>query len=341
VGLGLLRLVIQTGLCVLLLIPMKMGIEGVMLAGSITTLLCAFVCCLYLFARFGFGFDPRNFAAQVKYSFPLALSGLGTLFCHYGDRYYLQRHTSLADIGIYSLAYRIGMLVSMMHGPFLFYWMGDVYRIADLENGKAVTVRVFRYVTIYLVAVAVSLSLFTRPMLTILATPAYYGAAVFAPWLLLAYTMRGMADQVRTVFSTRARTWEYTLVSVATVATALVTYGTLIPRYGVAGAVAATVSIFLVMFLVSLWRAQAVDRHDFEWGRVLILFVISSGVVGLRAYLHPSGLRAQLGFGIAGMLLWGLMVWQAGVITKAERQSIGCLIRKMLVLRAHSAAAER
>jgi O-antigen/teichoic acid export membrane protein len=330
VALGLVRLVLQTGLCVLLLAVMKMGVEGVMLGSTITTLVCAALSCIYLFWTVGFGFDPRGFAAQIKYSFPLALSGLGTLFAHYGDRYYLQRHVSLAEIGLYSLAYRIAMLVSVAHGPFLFYWMGDVYRIAGLEEGKSVTVRVFRFVTICLAGVAVALALFTRPVLAMMTTPDYYGAAVFAPWLLLAYVLRAMGDQIRSVFNTRARTWEHTLVSVAAVGAGVVSYGLLIPRYGAAGAVAATVLIFLSVAVVSTWRAQAVDPHDFEWGRIAVLCFVSFGVVALFSELAPAGLAAQFAAGIAGSIVWVFGIWLAGVFTAAERERIGGLVRNWI-----------
>ena len=41
--------------------------------------------------------------------FPIGLGGVAMLVIHYGDRFFLQRSASLADVGIYSLAYKLGM----------------------------------------------------------------------------------------------------------------------------------------------------------------------------------------------------------------------------------------
>src|SRR5262249_40123508 len=72
----------------------------------------------------------------IVYSVPLGFSGLGMFVLNFGDRYFLQRTVSLGEIGIYALAYKIGMLVAYLQAPFDTYWRSQMYAIMGQRSGE-------------------------------------------------------------------------------------------------------------------------------------------------------------------------------------------------------------
>ena len=81
-----------------------------------------------VFSNTRLAFDLALCRRMVAYAFPIGVGGVAMLVIHYGDRFFLQRSASLADVGIYSLAYKLGMLISYVQQPFTTYWTSQMYQ---------------------------------------------------------------------------------------------------------------------------------------------------------------------------------------------------------------------
>ena len=302
------RLAVSAGVAVSTLVFWNFGVWALLwgnFAGAAAT--AAYMAGLILF-RMKPRFDLRLFLAQAAFSAPISLAGIGMLFLHYGDRYFLQRSVTLAAIGVYALAYKIGMIVSFVHGPFVRHWTAQMYGIVERPDGDEVYVRVMTYLMFVLTLTAVALSLFSRPILTIMAPPEYHGAAAFVPWLGLAYVVRGFGDQVKSVFNIHRRTGYHLPVAAGAVAAVGVAYATLIPRFGVPGAVASTVIGFAVFAALAYSFAQRVHRYRFETWRLVKILATAAFVVALFRLAEPADFLTQVLLGWAGLATWFLLL---------------------------------
>ncbi|MCS7043497.1 MAG: oligosaccharide flippase family protein [Bryobacteraceae bacterium] len=254
----------------------------------------------------------------LAYGAPLGFSGLGMLIIHYGDRFFLRHYASLADIGVYSLAYKIGMLVTYLQTPFDIYWRAQMFQIVRHAEGERIYVRVCTYLGLVLMAFTVFLLGFSVPILNILAGPAFRSAAQFIPLIAFAYVVRTVGAHFRNAMLLEGETRQDALVVWSGSLAGLAAYALLIPKYRVWGAVLATLIAFTVMFFLGLWLAQRVRQFPIEYRR-LALLVAAAAPAALGAWLYqPAAPAAQWAFGFLLLLSFPLLLYMLGFFEKDE-----------------------
>jgi O-antigen/teichoic acid export membrane protein len=253
--------------------------------------------------RWWLRFDRALMLQFVRYSAPLGISGLSMLVINYGDRFFLQRSVSLADIGIYSLAYKLGMLVTYIQMPFDVYWRSQMFTIVREPGGGKVYVRIATYLALGLTFVVVLFALFADPVIRIMTPSAFWPAAQYVPWIAAAYVIRTVGAHFRCVFLLEGQTGKELHVTAAGAVTCLASYAVLIPRFGLAGAVASTVLGFSVMLVLGLWQAQKQRFFPFEYRRMLILAAVAACVIALFHAAQPKNIwtHAAVALAFAGM----------------------------------------
>lgn len=330
------RLVITIVFCVVLLTVYHMGPEGVLWSTAIGAFAPTVFLAVMLAWRNGLRLSLGGFWMQIKYSAPLCLSGFAITFIHYGDRFFLERAVSLSQLGLYSLAYKIGMLVSFIMTPFSLYWSAQMFHIVRGAEGDRVFVRLFTYLTLILSAAGLMVSLFAPLALRVLSTPAFQSAAVLVPFVAFAYVLRGMGDQLRSIFNLYKRTGQTSITTGAGVLTCLACYSFWIPKWGVYGALAATIAGFLVMAVANYFLTRRIKHFYFEWRRLITLLLVNVAMIAIFLAMAPTSLWLRTGFGALLMLVWILVLYMVGFFSPDEI----AWLRRRVRIPARAAAAE-
>src|SRR5262249_40434541 len=101
---------------------------GGVLGGNLTALaLVTIPLTVYCLHIYGFAFDRALFLRMVRYAVPLALSASALFVIHFGDRFILPHYRSFQELGLYAIAYKLGMLISLVHGSFHTYWSAQIF----------------------------------------------------------------------------------------------------------------------------------------------------------------------------------------------------------------------
>jgi O-antigen/teichoic acid export membrane protein len=299
------RMILAIGLNLVLLLRFSLGIRALLWSSLGTSIVMAVMLAVVVFSKMKLGFSWSVCRGMVRYAIPASLSGLGMLLIHYGDRFFLERSATLTDVGLYSVAYKMGMLVSYVQVPFDAYWNSQMYGVVRSEGGERVYIRVCTYFTLMLTGVALTISVFSRPALALLTASEYHAAAVYIPAIAAAYVLRGLGDQFRNVFFLENRTGRDAKVGVVGVIVCLLGYFFLIPRFKAWGAIAATGGAFLVMTVFSYRQAQQTRQFGYEIKR-LAKIGVSAGTSGLVCFLIPSrGITVDclVGLGCLGLFV--------------------------------------
>lgn len=325
---NLFNMVISAALNIVLLVWFRMGIAAMLWSALLASIGLSVYMAWYTLSRIHVSFDRRLLLRLVRYSMPLGVSSIAVFFIHYGDRVFLKSTVSLSELGIYSLAYKIGMFVSFMHAPFLAYWLSQVCDIARKPGGEHIYVRTYTYVTAILTFGAVLLSLFAQPALTIIAGPAFFGAAFLVPWLAAAYLVRALAAHVQSVFTVEGRPGLDARVNVVGSLVCVAGYACLIPLFKVNGAIAATLLGFLVIFGYGLWTAQRLRPFPFEFGR--LARIIGSAVLTVAAFyvIHPVNFWHQAGLAALFSIAYAVVL-VAGCLSAEERRAMVSAARSL------------
>jgi O-antigen/teichoic acid export membrane protein len=286
---SLLRLAGAITFNVVLLVVFKMGLYAMLvsnLAVSVLVFIGLAVYSMRLMKGWA-GVDVQILKKVARYSMPIGVSSIAMLLVHYGDRFFLSRYCTLAEIGVYALAYKLGMALNYLNSPFQMFWRSQVYSIVDHGDGDRIFVRVFTYLEILFVSVAFALSLFAVPLVQLLSSPGFWGAAAFVPFLVSAYAFNALEYQMQSALLVAAKTRKIMISTLTGVAVCVTGYVLLIPRFGVWGAVLATCLAFSTMFGVTFFLAQRQRHLPFSYLKIAILPVLAVALVLLRSFIQP------------------------------------------------------
>jgi len=311
VGLTVGNLTSSIVLSLVFIVGLGWGVRGMLMASLISSATLATYASWRSLAPIQLSFDGRLLWRLVRYSAPLGLSGLSVFLIHYGDRMFLRSCVSLTELGIYSLAYKIGMLIPNVHAPFLLHWNSQVCAIVQQPEGERVYARTCTYLTAALTLVVVGLSVFIQPVLKVMAGPAFFAASALVPWLAAAYLIRALGAHLQSVFIVAGRPGLEARVNTIGSLACLAAYALLIPRFKVWGAVAATLIGFTVILFCSFWEAQRVRSFRFEYGRLARIGVFAIVTVGLFYAVRPAGLWMQTALGCLFSGAFAAALWAA------------------------------
>lgn len=319
--LSLIRLLVMVVAVVTMLVKFKMGILAVLYGALIASI----VTCVYMdvtILRGRLRLDWPIVWRICRYSAPIALSAAGITIIHSGDRFFLERYATLAEVGLYGLAYKFGTLVGYIQAPFETYWDAQIFNVVRERHGEDLFVRTLTYYALALFGAAVFISLAAAPMLRLATTPTFYEAAGLVPVVAFAYAIRGPADYFRGVFAICKQPSRNVIVTAAGVAITLTAYATLIPPYRAWGAAVATAITFLGMGMVSYWQSRKARIFHFEWRRLLQIVVFSVGITTLALLYHPGTVVGQLALSLAGLVAFPAALYFTGFFETSELATI-------------------
>ena len=297
----LLRAVLHTALAALLLVA-GWGVAGVLAAAAAAALVAAIA---LLLPRAGAGeiaISPEGWGRLLAYGVPLTAGGLASFALGTADRWFLAPAVPAQALAQYALAAKLAMAAAFLTQPFELWWYPQRLSLLGRPDGAARTARMVGLGGA-LVLLAGGAAAVAGPALIAWATPpAYHPAAAFVPWLALALALQSLGSLVN-VGCYAGRTGSAPLaVNGAAALLAVALYALLIPAFGVAGAVAATIA------------AQA--------ARLVLFHAASARVAPIRypllrlaAMALPVALAAAapqaLGTGLAGLASAGLALLAA------------------------------
>jgi O-antigen/teichoic acid export membrane protein len=292
-------LIVSTG-TVFLLGHLHLGMLGVLWTTTGSVAILAVVLTLYCVNEAKPRFNGNLLKRILRYSLPLGSSGIAMFFIHFGDRFILPHYRPLSELGLYGLAYKIAMLLSFIYASFHTYWSTQVFEIVRRDDGDMIFSRTFTYVTLVLSFSTLALMVSCRPILGILAAPAFRGAAAIVPLILAAYYMRAVGDYFRCLFLVAKRPAYDAACNWFGAVVCLAGYFLLIPGHGMWGAASATLIAFCVISVISVIGAYKLHRFQIEKAR--LAKVMTSLAIPTTAYFFFPVVS------VAGQIVWGIVL---------------------------------
>jgi O-antigen/teichoic acid export membrane protein len=314
---------------VALVAVLRLRVLGVLYTSLLAVLVTALVLGGYFVRAARPSFDARLLVRMLKFAAPLALSGLAMFVIHFGDRFILPHYRPFAELGIYAIAYKIGMLMSLVYGSFHTYWSAQVYQIMRRDDAPAVLARTFTYVALAISFCGVGLIVASRPGLRLLAAPAYQGAAAVVPLIVAAYLVRAVGDFFRCLFLTAGKPGYDAACNWLGATVCLGAYFLFIPRYGMWGAAIATLATFLVIAVVSCAWTYRLSPYSLEAGRLLKIGAAAAAPVAAYLLVPFSSLAAQVAWSMLLLSAVPLGLWLLRFPTPGEIEAAAEAVRSL------------
>jgi O-antigen/teichoic acid export membrane protein len=266
--------------------------------------------------------DFGLFRRMLYYSVPLGLGGVAMFVIHFGDRFLLARSRPLEELGLYSLAYKIAMLLSFAYLSFHNYWSAQIFEIVKREDSRVMFSRVFTYALFGMTFLALALVVMSKPMVRLLTAPIFHGAAEILPLLAGAYFIRFIGDFFRPLFLVMGEPHAENVCNWSGALVCALGYMVWIPKYGIWGAAWSTLVAFAIISLVSLVWTYRLWPYVLELRRLGIIVLVGGVLLGLHMMLGVSGFVPQLASAACLMTLFVGVPLLLGFLTPGEKNLI-------------------
>jgi O-antigen/teichoic acid export membrane protein len=235
------------------------------------------------------------------------VTALLAMLMHEADRYFLRVFVSMDEVGVYSLAHKIGFAVNTLCLlPFSSIWHVAIYDIDRMPNSNDMFGRIFSWFVGGMGVLLLGAALTVHPILPLL-TPDAYGEAIdLIAVILLGFFLFGLQLLFEVPALLHKRTGLMVPGSVVGVIVNVAGNFLLIPIYGAWGAAWAGVLTYIAFSFTTLWMCRSVREIKYPWTSSLLTFAgICCSYVALRYALFPViGLWMELVASVACCGVW-------------------------------------
>ena len=259
---------LQLALTVMFVVVHRLGINGALLGGLLSSACSAVVSIALVGRRATFRGDLRPpLRIALAYSVPLVPHALANWGLALSDRLILEHRVPKDELGRYTFAYLFAAVNLVFFGAIINALHPMLTRRLHADDGRGDVPRLGRYALVAMGATATLTVAFAPEALRVLAPASYHAASVYVPWLVGGALAQGVywVSSLGTWFSmdTRIVPLVSTLCFGANVGANLI----FVPRYGTIAAAWVTTATYVLLALLHGWLAQRLHRIQWEYLR--------------------------------------------------------------------------
>lgn len=277
----ILKSFVSVGLGITLVVILKVGVLGALLASLFSSLTVVIFSFLYFTRKkYSYSFNWDYAKKMILFGYPLIWAAIAQWVYVASDRFFLLYYKDLTEIGYYSIGSTfsqpiglINMAVQMTFGV-LFLEMYNSEQTLKTKSARFSS-EIFKIYVIVAVIISAFLSIFSTNLINFITTPAYIMGSLAVPLLIFSSIFAQGQQIVSMGISLSKKTWHYSwLVSIA----ALLNVGLnfyFVPKWGFVGAGFTTVISYLTYFLGCYFVSQKYFKVNFNLIRILIYILIA------------------------------------------------------------------
>lgn len=263
--------------CVFLFLDAGFGVTAVLLGGLIADGVASAILVWLQARETGLALDPVIVRRVLPYSLPLVVSGMFGFCLGSLDRWFLAVHVEAVDIALYGLAAKFGLLTALAMQPFEMWWYPRRLGLLDTRSDRRASADCVAVGLVWALLAAAGVAS-TGPVVIAWMTPeTYHAAARYVPWLALIALLHAATNLLNVGCYVGRTTVLPMLLNGAAALVAGLGYALLIPGFGVAGAIAAT--ILAQLFRLTAFHIASQRRRRIPHRVSRLALVGTAGVV--------------------------------------------------------------
>ncbi|MFT7155830.1 MAG: O-antigen/teichoic acid export membrane protein [Parvicella sp.] len=251
---------VDLGISLVLVVVYLLSWEGRVIGIVISSILLGVVSLLHIIKQgyFGTKLSKKVMRDILGVSLPLIPHSMGVAVITLSDRLFIDQMISNTAVGIYTVGYQFGMIMSLVVIAFNRTWSPWVYEklAQDTAHNKKKIVRATYFVAVVLILVSLAINELSKVLLPLMTDSEYHSAVRYVFWVSLGYAFYGFYTLV---FPYGVHVGKTSYLGITTFFAALVN---LIGNYylikwnGPIGAAQSTLISYLIMFLMVWWNSN-------------------------------------------------------------------------------------
>lgn len=314
-------------------VALGLGVAGVLAGNLLAGLSTLPVALWWSRGRSTLGFDRELVRPLLAFGVFVVPTALAAWINNLGDRYVLNLFVDKAELGVYSLGYKIATVIHLgLVWPFQLAWPNVAFGIGDEPGHRRTFARTLSHFAAILVLGSVSVSAAAISLLPRLVPAGYHGAELYVPWVTAGFMFYGVFYCVSPALHLAGKTRLFPLLMGGAALLNLGLNLLLVPALGAKGAAVATTLSFGALGIATLLLAGRLYGMRWELGRLVkaaSVAAISYASIWLTARMGlPWPVVLLLPPATALLSLLALRYWSAAELQAAYRSLVAATRRR-------------
>ncbi|MFZ4801202.1 MAG: oligosaccharide flippase family protein [Chlorobium sp.] len=330
VVLNIVSLLLSSILIVFFLVWMKLGV----LAPILGALLNQAVVCVVLFLMvrnfFVLDYSVKELRIQIPFGLQAIIISLAYYSFDWLNRFFINKYCSLADLGVYSLGYQIGMVINiLLVFPFGQIWSPMRMQYRNDHNADEFYKKVLTYYFIVGLIITVFLSIFCREVITLLAgREEYVEACRVVPFVMMGMLVYGAVNIIDNgIYFSRKVIYHAYIFWFTSLVSLCLNY-LLVPRFGYLAAAVVILICYCTVFVLVFLVSNRLYTVRFEGGRLAALMGLSIAVIVAGHSVSFSSLFSVLLYKSFLIAIMCLVVYSL-ILYREERDKLVAIMGKL------------
>ena len=270
---------------VLFLVVMKWGMYGyilsVVLSNVVSMVFLWIAGRLYRYMRWWKGIRRETVREMIIYSLPLIPATIMWSITNVSDRFFVTYYMGESQNGIYSVAYKLPTIISVISAIFTQAWQLSAIGERESDDREQFYSNIFKsYQTIVFLA-AGGILLLIQPLMHLLVSDAFFEAWQYTPLLVVSVVFSCFSSYFASFYmASKKNIMAMVTIFLGALLNVILNYY-LIPVYGLNGAAGATAISYIFIFIIRAIDTRRLFRIDLDLKKLLL----NSLLLGLQSWL--------------------------------------------------------
>lgn len=267
----------------MLVLWLRMGILGLILAGVISNGLMLLIVLLTIARQLPFRLEFSFIPKLVRIGFPSVFGLFAFMLIDYADRQMLQRMVGIEALGVYSVGYSFGMIMMVFVGAFSNAWPPFFQSFMNrLSDARRVFGKILKYYVLGFGLLVLVFFTAAKPVVSIMVASTFQEAYIVVGLVAAGYMLRGcyliLLPGLSFAHKLNIRSGIEWFAAIINLGLNLLW----IPKYGIIGAAIATLVSNLCLPVLTWFFGRRFLSVDYEWGKIMIgTFLLTLGCIGI------------------------------------------------------------
>jgi O-antigen/teichoic acid export membrane protein len=303
------------------ILAFRIGAEGVLI-GFVAGYVASSIAGMIVNRRsLGVALKMSQLTELLRFSLPLMLSGTAFWFIGYVNRPILAHRVSPDELGLYAIASGGVNMMALLVGAFRNAWQPFAFSIMGREGSEDVYGRILTLFTAAGMAIAISVSLFSRQALLLISAfthKNWSGAAPSVGPLAISVIFSAMYFVLQTGIYIARRTSAIAWTMVTAALANIVFNILLIPPYGILGAAIATASGHLIALITIYLVGQRIAPIPYQPARLIVTILAAVAAIALGHHFQTGSAGKDLLLESALLVSYGVALLALRIISFSD-----------------------
>lgn len=263
--------VITLALTLLLVVKYNFTALGVLYSNLAVVFIFAFIFAFITFKQAIFSLNIQQLKKALKFSIPLVPGSIAYYLISMSDRILIDKYLTLYDLGIYSTAATLAMLLNIVSYGAYKAFEPYIFKLYGSENFVTAFQKMRDGFTILYLLGAMCLAVFGKEFFQIFATDKYNTAYIYVPLILIGVYISSLTMLYGTVITAREKTLINSMLTICGGVVSVVLNILLLPTMGLYAATLVSSLTYCLIYVVSIYYSNIrINQMNSLWALIIV-----------------------------------------------------------------------